>query len=585
MQLGLKTFYLNLRIKYKIIALISLIMFVVGAVTYGVQQYIFKAYDHEIYTQSARALNSASMGIENELKRLQRLSFTIATDSSIQTYLHTIKNGGTDYDKFLTAANLRKRIVDLGGLEKYVLSVQILDAFGREYASGNQMITFTEERARQIISETVKMEGGVRYIFPDHQDASLIVGREIRTVSNLELGHLGSIAVRIDINRLFHDYSNGINIRDDNLLILENNIQVYPLETNASVTELRLDPTESQGYRVVTMGGKKVFMTYLPSSYTDWTYVNVIPFNKIFQKMESAKQTVLIIYCIMYLVVILLALGFSRGITGPIERLSAKMKRVQLGHFEYEEPYDQDLPKDEAGQLQRDFRIMVQRIEELITENYVKQLVIKDTEFKALQAQINPHFLYNTLESINWSAKLNGQHQISLMVESLGALLRSSISLKEPLISLDHEIHIINSYITIQKIRFEERLNFHMDVPSELIHCQVPKLSLQPLVENAVNYGVEQMIDPCTIRVRAHIQDGDLIVTVEDDGPGMDQPFLEQWEQGLVKPKGSGLGMKNIDERIKLLFGETFGLTVQSDRFYGTKVSLRLPYEMRDEHV
>ena len=144
----------------------------------------------------------------------------------------------------------------------------------------------------------------------------------------------------------------------------------------------------------------------------------------------------------------------SRGGFEPIERLSARMKRVQLGHFDYSEDQGEPaLSKDEAGQLQRNFRIMVQRIEELINENYVKQLAIKDTKFKALQAQINPHFLYNTLESINWSAKMNGQQQISQMVESLGSLLRSSISLKQPLIPLSEELDMINHYITIQKIR------------------------------------------------------------------------------------------------------------------------------------
>lgn len=581
-----KSYYRNMRIKYKVITLISIVMVIVGGVTYVAQQFISKAYDEEIYSQSASALNSASLGIENELKKLEKLSFSIATDSSIQSYLDQIKKGGTEYDYFVTANALRQRMVSLGALEKYVLSVQIIDAYGKDYATGRQSINFSSKRKESIIADTAVNQGGVSFVSPGDSDPALIVGREIRAVQNLDLNHLGAIAVRIDLNRLFQDYAKGLDNEGANFAILDGSQSVYPSKPSIDVSQIGLDLTGKRGYRIVSTEGKKVFMAFIPSGYTHWTYLNIIPFNDIFRGIESAKRTVLIIYAIMGVVVILVALGFSRGITGPIERLSARMKRVQLGHFDYSEDQGEPaLSKDEAGQLQRNFRIMVQRIEELINENYVKQLAIKDTKFKALQAQINPHFLYNTLESINWSAKMNGQQQISQMVESLGSLLRSSISLKQPLIPLSQELDMINHYIRIQKIRFEERLDFQMEVPAELLNCLIPKLSLQPLVENAVNYGVEQMIEPCTIRVTARIEDEQLLIAVEDNGPGMEYVSMASLDNDEVKPRGSGLGLKNIEERIKLLFGESHGLRIESERHVGTSVTLHLPYEMREEDV
>src|SRR5690606_2848016 len=149
----------------------------------------------------------------------------------------------------------------------------------------------------------------------------------------------------------------------------------------------------------------------------------------------------------------------------------------------YENSAEIILSKDEVGQIQRHFRIMLERINELIQENYIKQLVIKDTQFKALQAQINPHFLYNTLESINWMAKMSKQDRISQMVESLGYLLRLSISEQDSVITLHKELHIVQQYLVIQKLRFEERLDFQLDVPEHLVLCTVPKLSIQPIVE------------------------------------------------------------------------------------------------------
>jgi two-component system sensor histidine kinase YesM len=275
---------------------------------------------------------------------------------------------------------------------------------------------------------------------------------------------------------------------------------------------------------------------------------------------------------------------FARGITDPIEILNAKMKKVRFGNFEYHEEQDQKpTAMDEAGQLHRNFRIMLERINELIKENYQKQLTIKDTEFKALQAQINPHFLYNTLDSINWLARMNGQQHISRMVESLAFLLRSSIRLKAPLIPLKKELEIVRHYITIQQIRFEERLHFVLDIPMELSDYAIPKLSLQPIVENAIHYGLEQMTTPCSISIRAR-RDGDrLLLTVEDNGPGMEPSFLQMLERGEVKTRGSGIGLRNIDERIKLLFGSVYGIEIESERRVGTQVHLILPCEKGEQ--
>ena len=170
-----------------------------------------------------------------------------------------------------------------------------------------------------------------------------------------------------------------------------------------------------------------------------------------------------------------------------------------------------------------------------------RQLAVK-MEFEALQAQINPHFLYNTLETINWSAKMARQPHISSMVESLGFLLRSSISLKEPLIPLSQELGIVLHYINIQRIRFEERLDFRLDVPDVLMPVLIPKLSSEPLVENAVNYALEKMTDTCVIAITAEEKDGLIELTVSDNGPGMDESILMRLKSGEVKPKGSGVG-------------------------------------------
>lgn len=585
----MKAFYSNLRIKYKLILLIALMMLVIGLVTYAVMRFTFKAYDEEIYKQSASALNSASLGVEKELRNMERLSFAIVTDAQIQSFLNIIKQGGSDYDNFLTATNLRQRLLSVGGFEKYVLSLHILDSYGREYMQGKNAVLMSKDRITDIVAETKLGNGGITYIFPEQGDgdAALIAGRQIRQVRSLELDHLGSLAIRMDMARLFADLAGPRNEGSGIFAILEENRQtLYPPNPHIDLTQLKLRTAGESGFETTEIDGERFFVTYVPSSYMNWTYLNIMPYDEIFRKTETAKQSVLIIYIIVFLLVLLVALWFSRSVTGPIERLSNRMKRVQLGHFEYTLlPGEREPAMDEAGLLHRNFRIMVERINELINENYVKQLAIKDTEFKALQAQINPHFLYNTLESINWSAKAAGQQQISVMVESLGFLLRSSISGKEPLIPLEEEMMTIRHYMTIQEIRFEERLVFRSEIPARLLGCLVPKLSIQPIVENAIHYALETMIDTCVITVTAEERDGRMLLTVSDNGPGIEPDVLGRLKSGELVPRGTGIGLRNIDERIKLLFGEEYGMEVGDNDGGGARITLILPIEMRDQHV
>ncbi len=578
----LKALYMNLRIKHKMFVLISVIMIVVAAIGYGVQQYVYQFYDKEMYKQSSKALSLSSLNIENELRKIERLTFRLATDPTIQSYLRSIKSGGNDYDNFIVRKTVEERMVNIGALDKYVLSAQMYDFNNKPYAVGGTTVVFSQTQLDAIMEAALVNKGGNTWFAPDDNGKSLIAARELRSFNQLDLDTIGLLALRVDINKLFNDHAKGMNSEDAKLIIMKEKDVLYADIPDFTVEEL-VPLAGDDGYKTFSSGGRQYFVTYMKSGNTDWTYFTLIPYDDIFQSTLKVKKTILIFAILLFVLIMIAAVGFARSITEPIERLNAKMKRVQLGHFDYvEDSGGRMLAMDEAGQMHRNFRIMVERINELIQENYVKQLTIRDTEFKALQAQINPHFLYNTLESINWSAKLSNQLHISHMVEALGSLLRTSISLKEPTIPLSKELDIVRHYITIQKYRFEERLDFHAEVPEALLHIGMPKLSLQPLVENAINYGLEQMIDTCVIRVEAYVEGDMAFVSVTDNGMGMEEEFVQQLLSGQIKPKGSGLGLKNIEDRIKLLYGDAYGLTVTSKPNEGTKVTLMLPNETRD---
>jgi two-component system sensor histidine kinase YesM len=304
-----------------------------------------------------------------------------------------------------------------------------------------------------------------------------------------------------------------------------------------------------------------------------------------FAKVTAIKFVVLFLFLTLFLSAIYLVIQFSKRITNPIENLVSAMKYVQNGDFKVADTFKPSQVHDEVGILHRNFFVMIERINELIKENYEKQLLVKDTEFKALQSQINPHFLYNTLESINWLAKINKQQQISKMVESLGYLLRNAISLKDDVITVQEEIEMVEHYVTIQRFRFEERLDFHLSIHEDVKECVLPKLIVQPLVENAIHYALEMMIEPCMISVSAY-KNGDLLhLLVEDNGIGMDEQQLESVRKGEIKTRGNGIGLRNIDSRIKFVFGNQYGLQIDSKINKGTKVLIVIPYQTRWDYA
>jgi two-component system sensor histidine kinase YesM len=286
----------------------------------------------------------------------------------------------------------------------------------------------------------------------------------------------------------------------------------------------------------------------------------------------------LLIFGLLFSSTVYLSMRLARSLTRPIEQLTAKMKQVENGEFKMaDEAANVSQRTDEIGVLQKNFAIMIKKIDTLIKEDYTKQILIKDAQLKALQAQINPHFLYNTLDSINWLAKVNGQGHISAMVESLGNLMRNAISGKEPIITLEEEVQLLKDYLTIQKMRFGERLRYQLDIDREWLGLKVPKLTLQPIVENSINYGLEKTLTECRITVMAVSQADSLKIMVTDNGPGIPEEILEKLAQGEIKPKGSGMGLENIDHRLKLIFGEEYGLCITSELGKGATVTIRIP--------
>ncbi len=232
---------------------------------------------------------------------------------------------------------------------------------------------------------------------------------------------------------------------------------------------------------------------------------------------------------------------------------------------------------DEFGILHQNFDNMADQIHHLIHVNYQNELLMKDAQIKALETQINPHFLYNTLESINWRAKDLGEQDISRMVESLGYLLRAALSQKSKTFSIRQELEFVNCYLTIQKIRFADQLRIGIEADEDLMDIQIPKLIIQPLAENAIHYALEEIMDECYIQINIFRENHLIYIEVKNSGSQFEENLLNKLKDERIKPNGFGIGLLNINERLKLTFGNEYGLTLYNQDNLAA-ASIRLPY-------
>jgi two-component system sensor histidine kinase YesM len=232
------------------------------------------------------------------------------------------------------------------------------------------------------------------------------------------------------------------------------------------------------------------------------------------------------------------------------------------------------------------------QIKNLIDTVYKNQIATKDAEIKALQAQINPHFLYNTLDSINWKAKMNGIEEISEMVSALSSIIEANLNRNnEKYITLDKEVEYINNYYLLLKKRFGKKINMEMEIGEDTLDCMIPKLIVQPIVENAVYHGIEMKVGSGTIRLKTRRDESRLYIDVIDDGAGIDEETLSSINKNLEEtvnenaaaeeaeapPASSSIGIINVHKRIRLIYGEGYGLHIESRESEGTHVSICLP--------
>jgi two-component system sensor histidine kinase YesM len=268
----------------------------------------------------------------------------------------------------------------------------------------------------------------------------------------------------------------------------------------------------------------------------------------------------------------------SAGIARPIVKLTRLMEEAETGDLDVRFP---DPPNDEVGRLGQSFNTMIAEIGKLLDQVYEEQRKKREAEFRILQAQIKPHFLYNTLDTIHWMAQEKGASDIVGIVDALTSLFRVSLSQGRDVIRLEEELEHVTSYLVIQKIRYLDKFDYSIDVDPRLLSLPVVKLTLQPLVENALYHGIKEKAGRGTLALSARREGDALVLTVADNGAGMDEPALEALRKNLTgdEDPSQGFGVFSVHHRIRLVFGEGWGLSYASRPGTGTTVTVRQPFD------
>ena len=312
------------------------------------------------------------------------------------------------------------------------------------------------------------------------------------------------------------------------------------------------------------------------SEKTGWTVVGCTNVAELLKDSKKARSIYVLVAAILVVVALVLSNFIARNITRPLQQLRDSMARVQEGDFGAAEV--EVTSRNEVGSLTRSFNVMTSRIQELMKQNIYEQQQKRKSELKALQSQINPHFLYNTLDSIIWMAEGKKNEEVVVMTASLARLLRQSISNEEEQVPIGQEVEYARSYLTIQKMRYKDKLEFQIQVDAQIMGVPIIKLVLQPLIENAIYHGLKYKEGKGLLIVRGYREGENAVLQIKDNGAGMDEQTLSHiFEKHKVNYRSNGVGVYNVQKRLQLYYGMDYGITYSSKQGEGTTASIVIP--------
>ena len=565
-------------------------MITAALVTAGIVSYVKSSemIQNGIIGVTEQIIKKTMANVDFYLRDTENLSKVIAVDERVQKAMKS-QFDRNNFNSDIIITNISDPLMSFRNTRIDVTRVMVVNQSG--YILDKELVNSSEDlwesgwfKNYSVDRSNLKFVGVHDSLYKWTGVRVLTCIKRVYDMSNpsLEIGH---ILIDLDysiLSRIFGDLKlpnrgSFYLYDDDGLLVYKNEV-----EDISDVVKKNYDlMNKDSGNFIVDYKGKRYELIYAKSDYSSWRLVGVISYRELMKNAVFQRNTSFLVILLCLLISIVISSIVVSNTYRPLLKLVGAMKKVEDGDFDTRVYINTG---DEMDHLGKGFNQMVQKLQDLISRVYREEQMKKEAELNALQAQVNPHFLYNTLNSIRFLAKKHDVSDIRNITNSLINLCRSCIESGRKFITLQQELELVSHYINIQKLRYGDVFVFKYNIQPHLNKCLIPRFSVQPLVENALFHGL-MTAGGGTISVDVAERGKVVEITVEDDGSGIDEDIYSVIIANINEPcadvfrnKGlNSIGIKNISDRVKLYFGEEYGLCITSSKGNGTKVVLKIP--------
>ncbi len=573
--------------------LIHVILFVIIPYTL-IAYFISKPFENitekRIADATQSSLSVVALYIENILDDMMDATTVLTTDKPVMDILKN-NHDYNSYTNYIATDDLITKI-EHGYLKRVNALITILDYHGNLYSNWEfGSMSYDELMQLEWIQNALSQNKLYNWIdthesYARYENNNLIsITKEIEDFNSDE--SYGLSIISIHENNLREIMSNYKRHYDDNVFIINKEGQILSHTNAVEIGKNILEQSNlsaffqnNMGYMVTYLNGEKTIITYVNIDKTNWKLVETISYGYVFSEIRKVKIIMIGIIFMMFFIFIMITYVFSKNISEPIQNLSHEMGKIKDENLSA--LIKEDGP-EEVVLLMRTYNKMIVRIKKLLVRVKEEEQQKEAMKFKALQAQINPHFIFNTLNNIKFMAYMCEANEVGQMISALGNIMEGSIGRGEDAITLDGEIKYVKDYIYLQKIRYNERVKVQYDIPQDLFRCKIIRFSIQPIVENAIYHGLESKKGNGLIQIQARSEGNTLIIVIQDNGVGMKEERLKEMRAKLKATDydkiNKSIGIKNIHDRIRINYGDEYGLTLYSKEYEGTMVELRLPIE------
>lgn len=531
-----------------------------------------------IYTMDM--LSEVSKNIELHMRDIERLYYAIFTNQEIRESLKAVNR--QEWSP-LQQVSADKRIRNI--LYGFISDREDVEGVNLYALDGTSFQTNVYPRKLDLQDQNWQVlqnnRGDLKWFNPEGQQSVVAAVSTIYDMDSLQ--KIGYFLLTYREEALYNVYSQIKLNEQGELFIIDSHGQIISSGNKQSIHHT---PSEAYLQQIITSGDtedfedsidhKQQIVSYQRIQNTDWKIVSIIPTARYSEQSIMLQQWMIILFVIVALITMILGYYLSVSISRPIRQLSSIMKNTERDNWAISFNYRS---QDEIGILSMNFNRMIARIHYLINQVYEEERLRQQSQLKFLMFQINPHFLFNTLETINWMARIEGVPDVGKLSKALGDLMREGIKGKD-FITLSEELESVKKYIYIQKVRYVDKFELEYDIDPDVLSVIVPRFILQPIIENAIVHGLEMKLENGRICIQASQSDQILILSVHDDGLGIESTQLEQLREYLANPSASslsGIGLLNVYQRIQLHYGDNYGLWIHSTAEQGTTIMMRMP--------